>query len=64
MGWRTRIGIWLQMTCDAGACSYNSAESCRICVVAQIAIEHGVPLLYDDRDYTAISRVRSLKTLP
>jgi predicted nucleic acid-binding protein len=34
------------------------------CVVAQIAIEHGVPLLHDDRDYTAISRARSLKTLP
>ena len=34
------------------------------CVVAQIAIEHGVPLLHDDRDYDAIARVRELKTLP
>jgi predicted nucleic acid-binding protein len=34
------------------------------CVVAQIAIEHGVPLLHDDRDYEAIARVRKLKTLP
>ncbi len=34
------------------------------CVVAQIAIEHGVPLLHDDRDYDAIARVRALKTLP
>jgi predicted nucleic acid-binding protein len=33
------------------------------CVVAQIAIEHGVPLLHDDRDYDAIARVRALKTL-
>ena len=34
------------------------------CVVAQIAIEHGVPLLHDDRDYDAIARVRALKTFP
>ncbi len=34
------------------------------CVIAQIAIEHGVPLLHDDRDYDAIARVRALKTLP
>ncbi len=34
------------------------------CVVAQIAIEDGVPLLHDDRDYDAIARVRALKTLP
>jgi predicted nucleic acid-binding protein len=34
------------------------------CVVAQIAIEHGVPLLHDDRDYEAIAQVRALKTLP
>lgn len=34
------------------------------CVVAQIAIENGVPLLHDDRDYDAIARVRPLKTLP
>ena len=33
------------------------------CVVAQIAMEHGVPLLHDDRDYDAIARVRALKTL-
>jgi predicted nucleic acid-binding protein len=34
------------------------------CVIAQIAIEHGVPLFHDDRDYDAIARVRKLKTLP
>lgn len=34
------------------------------CLIAQIAIEHGVPLLHDDRDYDAIARVRALKTLP
>jgi len=34
------------------------------CVVAQIAIEHDVPLLHDDRDYEAIAQVRALKTLP
>ena len=34
------------------------------CVVAQIALEHGVPLLHDDRDFEAIARVRALKTLP
>jgi len=34
------------------------------CVVAQVAIEHGVPLLHDDRDYEAIAQVRALKTLP
>jgi hypothetical protein len=34
------------------------------CVIAQIAIEHGVPLLHDDRDYDAIAHVRALKTLP
>jgi predicted nucleic acid-binding protein len=34
------------------------------CVIAQIALEHGVPLLHDDRDYDAIARVRALKTLP
>lgn len=32
------------------------------CVVAQIAIEHDVPLLHDDRDYEAIAQVRALKT--
>ncbi len=34
------------------------------CVIAQIAIEHGVPLLHDDRDYDAIAHARALKTLP
>jgi predicted nucleic acid-binding protein len=34
------------------------------CVIAQIAIEHEVPLLHDDRDYDAIARVRALRTLP
>jgi predicted nucleic acid-binding protein len=33
------------------------------CVVAQIAIDHGVPLLHDDRDYDAIARVSALKTV-
>lgn len=31
------------------------------CLVAQIALEHGLPLLHDDRDYDAIARVRPLK---
>lgn len=31
------------------------------CLVAQIAIEHGLPLLHDDRDYEVIARVRPLK---
>jgi len=34
------------------------------CWVAQIALEHDVPLLHDDRDYDAVGRVRPLKTLP
>ncbi|MGH9366334.1 MAG: type II toxin-antitoxin system VapC family toxin [Thermoanaerobaculia bacterium] len=34
------------------------------CLVAQAALEQGVPLLHDDRDYEAIRRVRPLKTLP
>jgi predicted nucleic acid-binding protein len=34
------------------------------CVVAQTALEHGVPLLHGDRDYEAIRQVRPLKTLP
>jgi predicted nucleic acid-binding protein len=54
------------MTCDAARIYYDcrrrglTVRSTLDCVVAQIAIEHGVPLLHDDRDYTAISRVRSL----
>ena len=34
------------------------------CVVAQVALEHAVPLLHDDRDFEAIRRIRPLKTLP
>jgi predicted nucleic acid-binding protein len=34
------------------------------CVVAQTALEQGVALLHDDRDYDAIQRIRPLKTLP
>ncbi len=31
------------------------------CLIAQIAIEHGVPLLQNDRDFAAIARVRRLR---
>ncbi len=34
------------------------------CLIAQIAIEHGVPLLQNDRDFAAIARVRRLRLLP
>ena len=34
------------------------------CLVAQTALERGIPLLHGDRDYEAIQRVRPLKTLP
>ncbi|HEV8231563.1 MAG TPA: PIN domain-containing protein [Thermoanaerobaculia bacterium] len=34
------------------------------CIVAQTALEHGVPLLHGDRDYEAIQQIRPLKTLP
>jgi predicted nucleic acid-binding protein len=34
------------------------------CIVAQTALEQGVALLHDDRDYDAIQRIRPLKTLP
>ena len=27
------------------------------CLIAQLAIEHGVPLLHDDRDFEALARV-------
>ncbi len=34
------------------------------CLIAQRALEAGLPLLHDDRDYEAIRQVRPLKTLP
>ena len=34
------------------------------CFIAQLALDHDLALLHDDRDYEAISRVRPLKTLP
>lgn len=34
------------------------------CLIAQIALEHGLSLLHDDRDYVTIRQVRPLKTLP
>lgn len=34
------------------------------CFVAQLALEHELALLHDDRDYDAIARVRPLRTLP
>ena len=34
------------------------------CLIAQRALEGGLPLLHDDRDYEAIRQVRPLKTLP
>lgn len=34
------------------------------CLVAQIALEHDLALLHDDRDFDAIARVRPLRTLP
>jgi predicted nucleic acid-binding protein len=34
------------------------------CLVAQLAIEHEVPLLHNDRDYKAIAKVRPLSLLP
>lgn len=41
-----------------------TVRSATDCWVAQIALEHDVPLLHDDRDYEAVRRVRPLKTLP
>ena len=34
------------------------------CFIAQLALDHDLVLLHDDRDYLAIRRVRPLKTLP
>lgn len=35
------------------------------CLIAQLAIEHGVPLLQDDRDFEALARVEpKLRLLP
>ena len=34
------------------------------CLVAQIALEHGLALLHEDRDFENIRRVRPLTTLP
>lgn len=34
------------------------------CLIAQIALEHGLALLHEDRDFENIRRVRPLTTLP
>lgn len=34
------------------------------CLVAQVALEHGLALLHEDSDYENIRRVRPLATLP
>jgi predicted nucleic acid-binding protein len=34
------------------------------CLIAQIALEHGLALLHEDRDFESIRRVRPLTTLP
>lgn len=34
------------------------------CLIAQIALDHDLALLHDDRDFEAIRRVRPLRTLP
>ena len=34
------------------------------CFIAQLALDHDIALLHDDRDYEAIRRVRPLKLLP
>jgi predicted nucleic acid-binding protein len=34
------------------------------CFIAQLALEHRLALLHDDRGYAAIARVRPLRTLP
>lgn len=34
------------------------------CLIAQIALEHDLAVLHEDRNYDAIRRVRPLKTLP
>jgi predicted nucleic acid-binding protein len=34
------------------------------CFIAQLALDHDLALLHDDRDYEVIRRVRPLKTLP
>jgi hypothetical protein len=34
------------------------------CLIAQLALDHDLALLHDDRDYNTIGQVRPLKTLP
>ena len=34
------------------------------CYIAQLALDHDLAVLHDDRHYEAIRRVRPLKTLP
>jgi predicted nucleic acid-binding protein len=45
-----RLGITVRSTVD--------------CLIAQIAVQHDVPLLHADKDFDAIKRVCELKTLP
>jgi predicted nucleic acid-binding protein len=33
------------------------------CCIAGLALQHGVTLLHDDRDFTAIAKLRALKHL-
>lgn len=42
-----------------GACRAAGFTICSTldCLIARIAIEHGIPLLHDDRDFEAIARV-------
>jgi predicted nucleic acid-binding protein len=41
-----------------------TVRSATDCLIAQIALEHKVPLLQSDRDFQAIARVRPLHLLP
>ncbi len=41
-----------------------SVRSTGDCVIAQIALERDFALLHNDRDFEAIRKVRSLRTLP
>jgi predicted nucleic acid-binding protein len=34
------------------------------CLIAQLALDHDLAILHEDRDYDAIRRVRPLRTLP
>ena len=41
-----------------------TVRSATDCLIAQIALERGFPLLHDDRDFHAIGNVRPLRMLP